>query len=447
MHLWKLLLCCVVLFFSASADASPNFPIKVLSFNFNSENVPNDHKDILRDIRLASLVQWVHDNDPDIITLQEAWNYRDDSSIGVTLSKTLGYDVAYRVGMGFPGILLDSNVILAKRSLKMRDQTDLKLPHSAFEIGDGKTWVFELGPVTWGISVTLELPDGKPLYLYTSHLIGSTTQDRADQIVAIDNDLKQRAAKDGIAWSDARVIVAGDLNSDPTDPGPSFLRSQGYIDSFDAIHPRSTACTFCSDPAKPYFNPITIGAGLVPPQNEATPDQRIDYVWSRGPCLNPLSSTIVFSTPYNGIWMSDHFGIFATFGEGSPQPSPVYDHEDTLPLSQLVRVTDTLFRCAANSAGCSQLPLRINADPFRGITMINDSSADFSVEIEGPKPIFTRADVELAPSQMSSFTFMHSGDYRFWITNENYQSHLYQSTIEGNIHVEDASGVNPWLRR
>lgn len=423
---------------ASSAFASP---LKVLQLNFNSEEVPNDSNYFVRDLRFASIVQWIKENDPDLVLIQEGWNYRTDPAIGVAIARAVGYDVAYRIGMGFPGYMLDSNALLAKKSLQMAGERDIKLPHSAPEIGDGKTWAVGFGAVTWAVGVTLTLPNGEHLYAYTSHLIGSTTQDRADQLKAIDSDLHSRVAANGDSWDKAHVILGGDFNSAPQETGPAWLVQEGYVDSFNFVHPGDTSCTDCADPSYPYFNPTTVGAGLVPNQADETDSARYDYIFSHGPGLKPLSSTLIFTVPYGGIWMSDHYGVVSTFGDESDPVvgGPVHDPDNPIAATQLLNLGNDPFLCSDSweqNQDCASDLGSVTVDGPRGFTVQNRSDFYVEVEITGPGHILTNPEAPLNPGEAASFSFTEEGDYRYTIRNNVQSPNPYHARISGTVHVE-----------
>ena len=240
--------------------------LKILQLNFNSELSSSDTKYVIRDLRFNALVQWVEQNDPDVLFLQEAWSYRGDSTVASTLARTLGYDLAYRLEMGFPDFFYEADAVLTKKNLNMTGEEDLKLPHSAFEIGNGKTWVIPFGAVSYAIGVKLTLADGEPLYAYSTHLTGSTTSDRADQAGAVLSDVRSRVEKDGVAWENAHVVIGGDFNSYTTDPAPTSVVQAGFEDSFATVHPGDSSCSDCQEPTDTWFNPFTIAAGQFPSQ-------------------------------------------------------------------------------------------------------------------------------------------------------------------------------------
>src|SRR6185437_321347 len=73
-------------------------PLKYLTLNFNSEIVPEDSDNVMRDLRFNAINHWITWHDPDIIALQEAWDYRGDPSVALTIAREMGYDVVYRIG-------------------------------------------------------------------------------------------------------------------------------------------------------------------------------------------------------------------------------------------------------------------------------------------------------------------------------------------------------------
>jgi endonuclease/exonuclease/phosphatase family metal-dependent hydrolase len=438
---------CLGSFFIHSARASQiQKPIKFLTLNFNSEDAPNDPDNLIRDLRFNALNHWIEQNNPDIIVMQEDWDYRGDPSVALTVARKMDYDVVYRVGMGFPGMFLDSNAILAKKSLGMREQRDLELPHSASYLGDGKSWVIPLGAVSWALGVKLTLGDGTPLYLYDTHLIAETSDDRADGLRAIDSDLRTRVAADGIQWSDANIIIAGDFNSDPTESGPLFLSRLDYEDAFATTHPGDDSCSDCGDPRFPWFNPITIGYGLTPSQTTDEYSGRVDYVFTHSTRFKALASTLVFTGPYQGVWMSDHYGVFTILGDESlaKPANPVHDVEGSPQDSQIVTITNEQFLCQnpwmANDCDESSplnLP-RLVIDGPRGITIENRSDFYFEIAFSGPGDIFTSRNAALNPNEETSFSFNTSGHFTYSIQNIAQSPNPYRARLHGEFEVRSS---------
>merc|ERR1719414_627328 len=111
----------------------------------------------------------------------------------------------------------------------------------------------------------------------------------------------------------SNTIIAGDFNSvsvlDFTEetspihnnrgevewPVTSLLRDDGYKDSYREVHP---------DPFKDVGNTWS-------DRYQATPQGRIDHIYSRGDKFVPISSEIIYSHP--SIWISDHNAVVTTY--------------------------------------------------------------------------------------------------------------------------------------
>jgi endonuclease/exonuclease/phosphatase family metal-dependent hydrolase len=413
--------------------------LKYLTLNFNDEIVLADGGEVLRDMRFKAITDWVEKNQPDVITMQEVWNYRGHPSVATVLGQELGYDVAYRLGVGVPGLEYDSNAILAKKKFHMSGEEDTKLPHSAISIGNGKGWIIALGAATWSIGVKLTMDDGKPLYVYTSHLLGDTPKLRGDQFRAIQALIKKRLAKDGISWDEARVIFSGDTNSEPTEPGPKFMVAEGYADTWAETHPGDPGLTDCSLPESDWFNPMSIGGRQFPSQNDEGIDERIDYVFAHGDAVSPRASTLEFTRPYMGVWMSDHYGLFATLG-GDPNvhlANLARDSEETGTPTEIRTIGDELWDCDHSPetyAGvCDrELPEATVTGP-RGFTFLNRSSYVAEVTFDGPGPVFTSKHATLDPKEQGTFVFVVDGDYKYRV--ENVVLPDYRADFHGVVHV------------
>jgi len=416
-------------------------PLKILELNFNSEEVPNDPDYYVRDKRFKGLVQWIQQNSPDVILLAEAWSYRNDHSVAFTLARAIGYDLAYRLEMGFPHLFYEADAVLAKKSLQMSGERDLKLPHSALEIGDGKTWVVELGAVSYAVGVKMQLADGEPLYLYTMHLTGSTVADKNDQAQAVLADAQAWTAADGVDWQNAHVILGGDLNSPPTDPAVQNIVQAGFTDSFAQVHPGDTSCSDCELPTQPWYNPFALAAGQLPSQADENSEMRDDYVFIHSSSYQPLSSTLIFTEPWNGVWMSDHYGVFSIFGgtDVTVQPGPTHDSSGDQPATQMIELTDDLLQCPG-SVYPDQPPCVLNFGPVnvsgaRGITVSNQSNYYVDFAIDGPGYIFATKSTGLNPGDQATFTFNSAGEFPFSMSNTTQVPGPSGVILKGSVQV------------
>ena len=99
------------------------------------------------------MTEWILKNDPDIVMIQEGFNFHNYGSVVKALAEELGYDYAYRIGMGFPLVMYDSDGMLVKKKFHLSQERDVRLPHGAPWFGDGKNWVVVFGsiqPGPWG---------------------------------------------------------------------------------------------------------------------------------------------------------------------------------------------------------------------------------------------------------------------------------------------------------
>ncbi|MGZ3689351.1 MAG: endonuclease/exonuclease/phosphatase family protein, partial [Bdellovibrionota bacterium] len=376
-------------------------------------------------------------NSPDVIMLQEAWNFGSDASVGMTLSRDLGYDMIHRLDMGAPGVLYDSDVILAKKELHLSGTEDFVLPHSAGFVGDAKTWIIVTGAVTAAVGGVVHLADGTPVYVYTSHLVGNPDPQRFDQLMELERRIKAHVAADHGDWSTARVLIGGDLNSDPTLPSIKAMFADGFVSTYDQVHPElsgtEAVVTNCGEPTSPYYDPIVIGAGQYPPQNDANSAncEQIDFVLLRG-AGKTLASTLIFTAPVDKIWMSDHYGVFSTIAFDGVQPSPPLPNPERdspiLPPTALLSISPRVLACEFDD-GCSKLLADLNAHEPKGFTVRNDVAINLRIQVYGPGRIMSYSSVDLKPGEISGFAFTEPGDFRYRITDEQHDD------IEGIVHV------------
>jgi endonuclease/exonuclease/phosphatase family metal-dependent hydrolase len=100
------------------------------------------------------------------------------------------------------------------------------------------------------------------------------------------------------------VIVAGDFNSDADSPELRALASR-YRDAYAQAHPDSAA-----DPARSTtLNPAYL------------PAQRIDHVFYDPKRFELIEARIVLNQPRDGVWASDHFGLFVRLRPTHPLES------------------------------------------------------------------------------------------------------------------------------
>ena len=129
------------------------------------------------------------------------------------------------------------------------------------------------------------------------------SDERALQIRAIDDRIRDVAPVDGVP-----PILMGDFNAEPDADEIRFLRG------LTALGGRSTYWADC-------FGIAGEGIGHTWSRRNAyalaerEPSRRIDYIFTRGPDRQkrgePLAARVVLDQPHDGVWPSDHFGVYA----------------------------------------------------------------------------------------------------------------------------------------
>jgi len=404
----------------SSSYAHSGQVLKTLTLNFNSEEVLQDKSSQIRDARFKSIQEWVKQNEPDIIFIQEGWNYHGMPSVIVPLAKIIDYDYAYRVGEGIPFLLADSSGILVKKSLHLTQTRNFELPYGKSEIGNGGGWVLPLGANSYAVGGRITLEDGSSLYAYSTHLISNGDTGAVAGLNAIHQTILNQALSNGENPENMRSIIAGDFNSKPNDPGLIAIKSLGYRDTFAEAHPgletAENSCTLCMDPHSVYFNPVTISPAQFPKQAEIGGNDRIDYILARGPQIKTLASTVVFTKPIHHVWMSDHMGVMSTVAVGEvpaaeDYPNPLRDNENTK-TSLIIHLNHENIHCE-NSTNCTSILPDSEIDPSLGVTFINDTKGYIRIKLNGVGHVWNQDHVILAPQDASAFYFDPDSTYEF----------------------------------
>ncbi len=405
--------------------------LKVVTLNFNSETVLEDFPhNFIRNQRMPAMVSWIKENNPDIIFIAEGWNHHSFSSIADELGVAVDYDHYSFTGIGLSPIFLDSNGILVKKKFHLDQTGALKLPHSGMTITNGRKLVIPLASAAWAVGGRLTLDDGSHFYAYATHLLASNDSKRADQMQAVHELIENRMKENGEDWNTARGMIGGDFNASPDSEGIQSLVNLSYHDSYQEAHPNTLGCTFCSDPTSLEFNPITIGAGLFPVQDEIEGNNRIDYILAKGPAIQTLAATRIFTKPIDDLWMSDHYGLMSTFaingvpdGTKLPYPNPEQDRDELEGLSSIVHVSDDNFSC--DEEGCTHTLRNQMVSAERGITLFNETDHKIKIRISGDGTIWPKTSVTLSPGKVTAFFFQRSHEYQFEVSHWFTRKKLY----------------------
>ncbi len=402
----------------AHAYASQGQVLKILELNFNSEVVLEDGDYRFRDRRYDAIIQWINDNNPDIVMIAEGWNYHGFFSIVQALALAVNYDYTYRVGMGIPFVLADSDGILVKKNLKLDQTQGFKLPHSGASIGNGQGWVAPLGANSYAVGGRITLQDGSSVYVYATHLI---SKGGADDPNAIHAAIVKQAEDNGEDVNHIQAIVAGDFNTTPTEPASTALIAHGYRDTYADAHPdlssTEEACTNCMVPTSQYYNPMTIAPGLFPAQATLGGNDRIDYIFTLGQNTHTLASTVAFTHTLNDLWMSDHYGVVSSIVVGGDAPaSTIFPNPTRDSVTDehalVIHLTDENLTCDQVSKCTTEFPdSEISA--AKGITFINDTSHKVRITINGSGQVWPRNHDVIKKNQATAFYFTPGEEHSF----------------------------------
>lgn len=242
------------------------------------------------DERLAVIRAGIAALKPDVIALQEVIELPE---LGFDQAKIVAEGFGYETfaGRGEGGSLLLSNAVLSRFPIVQREV--LTLPDGGHP--ESRCALLTRLATPWG-----SLP------FVTTHLNWKLDQGhvRCGQVKHIVAALDARRAS-----GDLPAIIAGDFNAEPDSDEMRYLRGATglggecvfFNDCWQAAGDGSAGATFAQ--RNPY-------AAL-----SREPDRRIDYVFVRGPDDHvrgvPLECRVCFDEPVDGVWASDHFGLFA----------------------------------------------------------------------------------------------------------------------------------------
>ena len=228
---------------------------------------------------------------PDVVGLQEVREIPGQlENQATTLARAAGlhhvFAPAVAFGGGHEGLAILSRAPIAEHAV-------LELPHAQPQ----ERRVL--------LSARLETAAGS-VWVHTTHLNYRLQHglQRQDQVVAIDGAVAARAG-------DLPQILMGDFNARPESDEIRWLRGLTtlagrrvhYQDAWQRLHPLEPGWTWVA--ANPYTEVLHF----------LEPDRRIDYVFvtterkdGRG---RIHECRVVFDRPEDGVFASDHFGVFA----------------------------------------------------------------------------------------------------------------------------------------
>jgi len=242
--------------------------------------------------RAKRIREWIDRLDPDLVAFQEALEGEGvDQATELMAGRGYHLDFAVATPRWLDRDVAFGNAVASRWPIA--DRAVLELPSS----GDGETRT--------ALSVTVEAPFG-PVALTCTHLNWRFHQGnvRERQVLALAEWVRARRPDGGFP-----PLLAGDFNAAPEASEIRFLsglqslagRSVYFVDAWDAAGEGSDGITWSNrnDHARAWLEP----------------ERRIDYVFA-GPPLRDgrgqiTTCRVVCDDVHEGIWPSDHFGVYA----------------------------------------------------------------------------------------------------------------------------------------
>lgn len=227
--------------------------------------------------RLERMLPEIEELNPDLIGLQEVIQRPDLENQAQTIADSLGYHY-YFSSVDSPGSSTRfGNAILSKHPVEETDWT-------ALEPLDDYRNAARMNIVV----------DGHSIDFYTTHLHN----------VAVNSDIREEQINDLLSFIEETrtgdyVFVSGDYNADP-DWGEMEIMYEDYQDVYPLFH---------ENHLDPEHGTLNHHLGHI--------QRRIDYIFYKKdtePSLEPLMAEVVLDTAnQEGVYGSDHFGVFASF--------------------------------------------------------------------------------------------------------------------------------------
>ena len=335
------LLCTAVCYFAVATAGTQNLRIVTInvwagldykgSLKMGEYQVPE-----ARERRTQILLEQLRELDPDVIAVNEANKL---PRYARQLAGELGYDRIHHLGLGglragplgLPLNLREGDVILARKSLRLERTGRRQL--SGGPVGNFFTCHFADATQVIGGRISV---GGRELYLFNTHWHASpfpTTEyfqrleerreaglidaERLGELIAEAVEGRKwrlEEARKTVEFIDtvaglAPVILMGDFNALEDSDEIALLRVAGFRDAYaEAGEP----------PGYTWHGTVNANIQL---QKQTFPEdfwlepkqQRIDYIFFRGPGLKVTTGQVVLDSPRQGLYPSDHFGVMADF--------------------------------------------------------------------------------------------------------------------------------------
>lgn len=268
--------------------------IKILSLNIWHDSGPWPER--------AKLIRaWIERLQPDLIGFQEVLRGSGRDQVPQMLDG-LGYHTDFAMATPFwnDRSLEFGNAIASRWPI--RDREELALPH------------LDSGETRCALSVIVDAPVG-PVSFTVTHLNWKLHHGwvRVRQVQALTELVLRRRSREGFP-----PIITGDFNAEPESDEIRYMNGLATIDGRSiAFHDAWRVAGRGADPHTwNNRNPYAATA--------LEPDRRIDYIFAGYPDGegrgHVVGCRVVCDEPQDGVWPSDHFGVFAELATEPVRP-------------------------------------------------------------------------------------------------------------------------------
>lgn len=302
-----------------------------------------------RQARYDLMIEEIRRLDPDIIALNEV-NYlpRTVSNLKKDLdmhSVVSPVNAGLKIfGLGIPVNLRDGDIILAKKHLNLKKIARKKLSGDAYGV-HSRLFTFHLNESQFSLLGSVDIGE-KTIYLVNNHLHASILQTNAvhdltkkaeeteeyslEEIQTLrtqlqsGEDRRNREGRSMLDFLDSEldeqvpIILMGDYNDTPNSRLYEQILNRGYLDSYAMLNGSDRPGYTWDSKENSNINPMQIerfvgASALYDKVNhlDYMNRTRIDYIFIRNMAPEAvLESRVVLNTAKNGLFPSDHFGVF-----------------------------------------------------------------------------------------------------------------------------------------
>jgi endonuclease/exonuclease/phosphatase family metal-dependent hydrolase len=243
--------------------------------------------------RRHAIVAVLRSRDPDVVCLQEVVVSERGNQAEWLASELGGWSVAHAGEPAPAGAGQFGNAVLSRWAIATSSSTQLPYASDEREVQRVVVHARTNGVDVFSTHLSWQLHDA------------ALREQQVQALVQFVADCTDPAARVG-------PVVAGDFNAEPDSTAIRYLTGLASLDG---------ASTYLQDAWRLAGDGpgLTWSNGNPHATLDQEPDRRIDYVFSgfhgRTGAGRPMACEIVANEPVDGVWPSDHFGVFATLKE------------------------------------------------------------------------------------------------------------------------------------